>query len=283
VAVWIIEKDVFPKYEDKFIAAAKKLGHDSFAVPMDMFSGRPPEFYDSKGKQIRYQQDDVFFHGSINACRWLYRNTNWNIEVQDKVFDWNHYAPKFRNENLLNGEYSIQPIGNIYHYLTSGGFTPRDEPSRVFIKPVNGYRPFVGRTVSISNLQQEISLIQSESTIFYEELCVVASERLIDKEFRFLVVDGRIVTGSQYLDGEWDGNLCVQRCEPQDPSWSFAQAMVDQANYEPAIAWTIDIARCGERGHYVLEINPFSSAGLYAMDLEVAIDTITRKTYEEII
>jgi hypothetical protein len=79
----------------------------------------------------------------------------------------------------------------------------------------------------------------------------------IFSEYRFLVVDGEVVTGSQY---------------------KYAQSMVDLWN--PNRAFAIDIALT-KNGYKVIEINSINSAGFYHCDIGKFVNAINNMKYHK--
>jgi hypothetical protein len=89
-------------------------------------------------------------------------------------------------------------------------------------------------------------------------------------EFRFYVVDGKVITGSMYKHS--NKVYYVNVTEFSDPElWKIAQERVDQ--WCPNRAFALDIAMT-ENEYEVIEINAINSAGFYACDMGKFINAI---------
>lgn len=252
---WIVEHGVFDN-DQEIIDTISQLGYDVYEV-----NGGHVGLSANNFPSEMIQDPSYIFYGQINSCRRLFRRTPWSIWTPDHVFDWNYYAPKFSNY-LLNRNYVIQPFGNVSNYCSG--------KSGIFIKPNSGYKPFTGRVIH-EKIDTELNLIRYEDNIFDEELCVIEDVKTIFDEYRFLVVDNIVVTGSKYLPTE---ELVKERSLVHN----YAQQVVNSVNYFPGLVWTLDIAVIAMGIMGVLEVNSFSAADLYKMDLNKAIETITKST-----
>ena len=84
---------------------------------------------------------------------------------------------------------------------------------------------------------------------------------MIQKEFRFFVVGGKIITGSQYtLHGRYYTNPLID-----EPAREFAQEMVNL--YQLADSFVIDIAQT-INGYKIVECGCINCAGFYDSDLQ---------------
>ena len=221
---------------------------------------------------VSYSDNSNIFYGSIISARQVYKNTSWQVWVPDEMFDWHYYAPRF-GQNLFNKDYFLCPFGQVKE--KGEQFFGSGERRSIFVKPNSGYKPFTGMSCRLDKLEKELGYIKEQGTIFPEEICVVARSKTISREYRLLVVDNKVICGSQYLPDE-------QKLKDDHPALQYASFLLPKIDYYPCLAWTLDIAE--SYGKYsVLEVNSFSSAGLYHMDMEKVVDTITRKAYEEIV
>jgi glutathione synthase/RimK-type ligase-like ATP-grasp enzyme len=94
-----------------------------------------------------------------------------------------------------------------------------------------------------------------------------ASLKKIYNEYRYFVVDGKVVTGSQYklgkrvVYGETDQNIDI------------AQTFVDMLNKNIDQPYVIDIALTDD-GYKVIELNTMNCAGFYACDMQKLVTAI---------
>jgi hypothetical protein len=88
-------------------------------------------------------------------------------------------------------------------------------------------------------------------------------------------VGDEVVTGSEY---RWDNVLDVRTDYPQS-CWDLANK-VAKHSWCPDIAYTCDVCLVDDEPK-IVELNSFSSAGLYACDLEKTIDRINKIALKE--
>jgi hypothetical protein len=91
-------------------------------------------------------------------------------------------------------------------------------------------------------------------------MVAVSAPKPIQREYRMVIVDGRLITGTRYKLG--DRVASSPEVEPEVQA--FAQAMADR--WSPARAYALDIFMHDDR-LYVGEINNLNSAGFYAYDV----------------
>jgi len=169
-------------------------------------------------------------------------------------------------EHLLNKQYIMMPVGDLPRRWTE--MSVEWDGGWLFIRPDSGAKPFTGFVVKPDEQHRIESLI---AAIGPETLVVVAPEKQIDAEWRFVICNGKVVTGCRYLPDE-------STFFPRS-SFRLAQAIAS-CKWQPDICYTVDIAEsCGKK--YLLEINSFSCAGLYMCDMESIIREVSIAATEE--
>ena len=88
-------------------------------------------------------------------------------------------------------------------------------------------------------------------------------------EYRFFVIDGEVVTGSQYKIGDQVQSSAAV------PSDIYNYASEQAARWQPNRAFAIDIAQTPE-GPKIIELNSANSAGFYACDIGKIVDAVER-------
>lgn len=143
---------------------------------------------------------------------------------------------------------------------------------KLFIKPNSDTKAFTAQVMS----QEEFvkfreGIINADpkeyATVTPDTMYVASTPKNIEAEFRFFVVDGKVITYSQYVSG---GRFYAH---PQVDEYivKFAQDMVDI--YQPDRAFVIDIA-ITEGDLKVIEVNSINSSGLYLIDVQKFIAAI---------
>ena len=212
------------------------------------------------------------YYGSLQG-RWpIYKNGYIpGVYCEMDNYDCTKYYPVM-DKYILNSNYCMLPYGAVKQ--RKGWIYDRfSQDEVIFIRPNKGNKIFTGTIIKFEEFDKMYERIGFYS-VPSEELCVISSPKNIKKEWRFLVVDGKVITGSEY-NKNGDGILYQS-----GPAFSFAQLVVTNSNYNPDRAWTIDICE-SNHGLNVLEIGCFSCAGLYAMDKDLVVQEINRIALEE--
>lgn len=143
-----------------------------------------------------------------------------------------------------------------------------------FIRPIHDLKTFSGEVIDSNDFGewQEKVLQYDDGLVNSETLCAVAIPKVIHQEFRFFVLDGKVLTGSRYKLGDRvtsSGNVDQYITD-------YAQARVDE--WQPDRGFVIDIALTDD-GCKVIEINNLNSAGFYECDLSKIIQSIDEMEY----
>lgn len=173
----------------------------------------------------------------------------------------------FHDPDLLSGQAVIRAIGPLALNSHSSLMCLREAREMVlageslFLRPDRADKTFAGRVFT----RKDLDLLPDDP-----DLAVIASApREIFAEYRFVVVDREVVTGSQYARaGKLDVRVDV------DPA---CRAVAKQAAclYAPVPAYVCDVAETPE-GPRVVEYNSFSAAGLYACDASAIADALAQ-------
>jgi hypothetical protein len=255
---WIIQEDIEGIDSEPLIAevvaqgmAVKRFKH-STRTEID-FSG-----YDPKACILCYGDID-FVHQAYNRAPFV--PGVWCNFSNMKCSKYYTYL----GEHLLNQQYIIMPIGELlrrwYGLTTDYSETSGIFKRSLFVRPDSGAKPFTGHIIKYDEYHKIQSLIQE---IGPETLVIVAPEKQITAEWRFVICDKKVVTGSQYLPVECQLTHEFIRIN-QPSSFSLATAIASQ-EWQPDLCYTVDIAE-SEGDVHLLEINSFSCAGFYCCDI----------------
>ncbi|WP_391556895.1 ATP-grasp domain-containing protein [Rosistilla carotiformis] len=139
---------------------------------------------------------------------------------------------------------------------------------RLFVRPDSPLKPFSGRVVDIATL----TLAKLDHGFYYEDdsIPVVAAPiQQIGHEWRFLVVNRAVITGSAY-----DPHTRKPVIVPLDSTAAAFASTVASALPQPDIVYVLDI--CESNGQLrLLELNPFGGADLYACDADAIINSVS--------
>lgn len=257
---WILEENCFGGEQADLISAALDAGHK---INFDI----PDSIDHTDFRIIRGSTDFVDRYSAI-----FLEFDPFCICSNLKFYDCTHYYTKNNYDKLLNSDCVWIPWKNLNEDLFD--FFKTD---RLFIRPNSGKKIFTGTTVGYKWFDKELEVIQSlPSTkgLTPETLVLVSSCKDIVKEARFLVGPDGIIDGSWY---NGDGNnLELKQMSDFANEFSFNKIVIDPST--GGFVWedffTIDVAQTEKFGLQVVEINSFSSSGLYNMHTPTIIKNI---------
>ena len=136
--------------------------------------------------------------------------------------------------------------------------------SHIFMRPDSGLKSFTGKIFDRKNFDADWKWVEE----FTEpsSLVVISTPKDVIGEWRFVVSNKTVITGSQYnIDGK-------HTCSPGYPDAAFWLAHEVAQVYQPDAVFVIDICLGGDGKYYLLEIGAFSCAGLYACDMQKIVE-----------
>lgn len=187
-----------------------------------------------KSEYVFNADEKYFVLGSYPLTRYVSKI------IPEAVFSLEKYSFKdwyriFGKDNMLNS--------NVQFCLAKDINWENEE---MFVRPLEDTKSFNGG-------------VYNKTTLKFEGECVVAQIKHIQKEFRFFVLDNKIIGSSQYKQS---GELYVSSLVDQD-ALEFAKEMIKKL---ACVGYTIDIAYVG--GEYkIVELNCFNASGFYEINL----------------
>ena len=204
-------------------------------------------------------ENPIFVFGAT-AMGKIAKAKNWKPGYIDENINYVKLIDNY-GQDTFNGNCVIVKFGD----LVKTSKLP--QWSRIFVRPVNDGKSFAGTTMTWLELfEWESRLYQlgysenSQTTITADDYIVISEAKEIHSEYRFFVVDGKVITGSRYKLG----NRVLYSNQVDQEVYDYAQKMVDV--WAPNKAFALDICRANDR-FYVLEINAINSAGFYHCDM----------------
>lgn len=254
---WLIEADVFSAAEDERLIA--ELIRQKIPHVVTKFGKSYEEYF------ADFEDNDcVIFHGSLQFGAMIRRKTNWTgLFCNLPKFECLYYYPHF-GEHLLNGEYVMLPFGEL-NRRKDWLFANVGIDGKMFIRPSSGFKTFTGMVTSFETWDKDFKLF--DLRIVPETLVLVSPPAKINREWRIVVVDGKVIAGSEYKTDS-----------PQNPPnevFEYSQKVVNFSKFNPDPVWTIDVCETGSREFKVVEVGSFSCAGLYACDPEPIVTQVT--------
>lgn len=256
---WILEPDVFPETHASIRAAIRQLG-----FPLYDWS----DSWWNKGIPTTIPSTHVIFHGSLGNAARIAQELNWSPGSFCPVEKFNcsawyesarpwliHEQWRFTTANELAAH--ARAIAEELH-----------STNRLFIRPDSPLKPFSGRVLDVD----QISLAKLDHGFYYEDESlpvIVAPVRNIGSEWRFVVVDQKVIAGSAY-------DAAARK--PIEASLNSAAGQlatkIAQSLTPPAEAYSLDVCEC-EGALRLLELNPFGGADLYACNAESIVRAVS--------
>lgn len=274
---WIIEKNVFEN-ENELVEELSRQGSNYIFAPRNVLR--------NKDLTCIFPNSCVVYHGGLHIGYKVRRETKLVPGVYASVENYkcSEYYPKF-GPFLLNSEYAILPYGDIKRQKDwlYGSLGSNDT---IFIRPNKGTKPFIGKTIEYTQFEKDLEDIKLNYSIKPNELCVISTPKNIDKEWRFLVVDNKVVAGSLYHPDIEDAyqstdpdTICALHFAVNLLNPQLMAHHVTDVEYQPDRAWVLDICMTSNKYTnyqplHVLEVGCFSCACLYGMNMECVVSEI---------
>lgn len=275
---YIIDANLFPEYEYKLTSAIKTSGmlvysYDPLKVPI--FRDFLKDFTN---------EDIIMFYGCLQhgitvSKSALYPGTFFTPENYEC---YNYYG--LFGDHMLNRTYLMMGLNDLERQLSfiCSSFPNAD---KFFIRPSNGIKTFAGQLIHKESFSRDLNILtQLYGGVPSNTLVLIAEAKTIFSEYRFVIIDGEVISGATYFDEENIGTLLphYNKICTDSEVIKFAKEMAKI--YQPDKAFTLDIARTSE-GIKVLELNSFNCASLYGNDylaIIQALNTITIKEYKDL-
>jgi len=265
---WLLENYEADNSLKPLMAEIKKRG-----MQLEVCNYKPWE----SGVYNQYPDEDcVVFYGTLNLARQLQRTKKWipGIYCNFTNMCCKTYYSHF-GKYLFNKDYIFFPMMEILRRREEI-FKQFGVDDMIFIRPDSGAKCFTGQTVPLEFLDKEFKLFGNYAGKPLDEiLAVISSPKIIDAEWRMVIADRKVITGSQYKkDGELDESeyFDIEAFELADK--------IAKEEWQPDIAYTLDI--CKSNGEYsMLEANSFSCSGLYKCCLEPIVNTVSKAALKE--
>jgi hypothetical protein len=166
---------------------------------------------------------------------------------------------------LLNEDFVILPFSEVVRRR------PASFGGAIFLKPFSNAKVFTGLSITEEEFDHEVNCLRQIQRPDEHLLCVVAPVKEIVGEYRFVVVDRKVITASQY---RWDGKLDV-RIDIPDVCRAMAEEVASLPDWQPDDAYVVDVAHLPDGSARVIEMNALSTSGLYACDTRAVVAAVT--------
>jgi hypothetical protein len=255
---WILERLVFGD------------SHDRLARTLSEKNIRVVDWNDEWIETKNYpdlSNELVLFHGSLSNADFIFKSKLWspgafcNTEMFE-CLSWYEQVSKW----IVQQDWSYTTVEELVN--NPNIYTSKIKGEKLFVRPNSPLKPFSGRVLNKDN----VSLKSLDFGYYYDdpkEKVIISSQSNIGQEWRFVICNSKVVTGSSYTadnrvatDDEWKG-------KPLELATEIASA-IDP----PEDVYVMDICST-DKGLKLLELNPFSGADLYNCDRESIVVAIT--------
>lgn len=192
----------------------------------------------------------------------------WSKDGMLSCFDlpplsWEKYASHW-GQYLLNDDYYILPYGEVIRR----GFDelkPFPDSDAIFIRPVSNNKIFSGRLFYRDTFSEEIKKMgySFEVDLPAEMLVCIASQKKIEKEWRFFIFDGKVGCSTQYGPPLLPDYL--KGCS--NPKALDLAIKVAADPFQPLPSYSLDIAELDDGRVKVVEIGAVNCSGFYGADI----------------
>jgi len=265
---WLVEHDIFDEDLEPLIAEIKRQGMEVEQIKYLPFESGS---YDNFGPN-----DCVLCYGSLNLIRQLQRQKPWvpGSFCTLPNFQCSKYYAYF-GKYLLNAEYRMMPLAELkrrkdelFRSYQGGSLSSQEDP-QFFVRPSSGFKTFTGQIVRTSHFDADYELLAGYGAS-PDELVVVAGPRRVRAEWRFVICQHKVITGSLYKPHQQP----IGDNKEDAAAWELAMQIAHES-WQPDPMWTLDICKTSS-GLFLLEINSFSCSGFYACDVEPIVREASR-------
>lgn len=230
--------------------------------------------YMSGSINVYDRQDCVITQTAINMALQIQRDKPmwipgpWLTACKYKCSEYYAHLGKY----LFNDKYIMMPRAEVLRNIDTL-FEWAGAGDAIFMRPDSGLKSFTGKVFTRHNFDTD--WIWVEEYTDPTSLVVISTPKNIGFEWRFVVADKQVITGSQYcVNGE-------HSCSPIYPEEAQALAQEIAEIYSPDTMSVIDICQGADHKLYLLEIGSFSCAGLYSCDMEKIVEHASRIALSE--
>jgi hypothetical protein len=213
---------------------------------------------DSISQELLDENTPTIFVGSLRTAREVNRypvepGTICNI----KRYKCLNYYPSW-HKYLLNDDYEL--------VTTSILKRDTDKTKTYFFRPNEGDKSFTGGVYSVEEIL-DMNLLDNQ-------ILIKSTPKILANEARFLIVDRKVISETIYKEVNYKSNNEINYYRQK-----VENILEGTKLFIPDRAFTIDVVFDYERSKIkVIEINSFSCANLYEMDMNKVVPAINQLT-----
>lgn len=264
---WLLEDTVFEEDIDPLKAEIIRQG-------MEILEEKYIPFEGGDYCHLSDIEGPVIFYGSLNMARHLKKFNFHNVYIFNTVENYEcqkYYA--YMGQFLLNARrYMMLPFSELKK-LKNFVFETVGCNGSVFVRPNSVEKGFTGQVLNVDEFEEQYELLGFyDEDVKPESLVVAAYPEKIAEEFRLVICDMKVISGSQYKAG----NRSFRKPGLPVEITAFAERVLAETQYEPDMVWVMDICRTIDGNLAVLEIGGFSCAGLYYCPVQPIVENVSK-------
>ena len=252
----LIENNVF--FEDEKIENNSALVAATYFVVATVDHFLETEDYLNNKHFLKHNDYPMFWRGSFGMKAQMTRFANF-LE-NDKLFDCLYWLPALK-QYAHNFDYIFLDAEKI--------LTIPENQWPMFIKPVRGTKAFSGYPFTKEKFQEEFNFFTRNLNESPYIICQCSPPNPIEKEYRLVVVDNKVIAGCQYLE---NAERIDKQYVPID-AWNLANEIVKNDFFLNNPNFVIDIAQNGDK-FTLLEINSIHTSSFYTCDLDAIYERL---------
>lgn len=220
--------------------------------------------------EFKTKRKDVWCFGAIKMAHVAEKYKFSPGSMYNTNHDYEVYSKYYKNY-LLNNDALV---------ISFNDHIPSDDKwTMFFARPTKDTKIFSGQVFMRHSWYEFVDDCLSNESINIEPntKIVIAPLKEIQQEIRCWVVNGKVITTSQYKIGR---RIHYQNMDHESEIINFAQKMVDI--YQPAKAFVIDICRINNE-FKIVEINCINCSGFYDMNFQKLLIALEEEFNDKII
>lgn len=182
------------------------------------------------------------------------------------------YLTRIKPELYLNSNGFLLPYDVLRkNYLQ---YTSILRDSKLFIRPNTGKKIFTGLIID-TNKPEEFDLLEKSTGVMANTLVWVSTAKHISAEYRYIIVDGSVISSSQYHK---NGEIFIS--ENNDPrARELAEHIANTSNsfYNTFVC---DIGIYNDNP-YVIELNCINTSAWYLADVDSIVTALNKKVLRD--
>lgn len=280
---WVLDRDYleicYDSVDNEMTQALTKLG-----VTFHVVHWRNRLF--TEGFDTSSDSENVVYGvvGSVAFCRNISNILSSKVDMQrlialfpDEVKHYSSYSYMVKPTLRLNQSGFMLSLGEIKSQGVESIKALTGYPDGVFMKCDFGLKSAESEFVLWDALDAWLDYTIKNTGCSLKSNFWLFSGQKIEKEFRFAVVDGVIVSGCQYMDFAigLDSNTPTLSKDVPTEALDAAKVIAEGVNVTDN-AYILDIAQTST-GFFMVECNAISSSGWYCMDHELLFEKLNKK------